>query len=264
MKKLSILILLLFSLILTGCDQKKQADDLLAQIKTKEKIVIGVKGDSKPFGFIQDDTPQGFDIDVAKQISKDIFLSDDIKYIEFVPVKTYERIPALNSGKVDILVATLSINDKRKEIIDFSEPYFVAGQTLMVPKSSRITSIEQLNNKNVAVILGSTGEKTVRMLAPLANAVGAVNYKEAVSMLQDRSVEAILGDDSLLYGRLPKNGQYKILNARYTKEYYAVGLRKGSEYESLKKQINKTIKNIQENGELNRINAKWIPKNKIQ
>lgn len=263
MKKLSIL-LSVFLFLLTGCTKETKTTNLLDDIKAKEKIVVGIKNDSKPFGFIKDGKFQGFDIDIAKEISKEIFSSNDEKYIEFIPLNASERISALNTGKVDILVATLSMNKSREAIIDFSNPYFVAGQTLMVAKNSYIGSIEQLNNKNVAVVLGTTGEKTLRTLAPVANSVGAFNYHEAFNMLKKGQVEAILADDSLLYGILSENKNYKILNSRYTEEYYAVGIRKCPENKELKKQINQTIRKIQENGRMAQIKSKWIPKNKIK
>jgi len=262
MKKLSIF-LLLISFFLTGCTKEQENPDLLKTIKERDKIIIGVKEDSKPFGFVKDGIYQGFDIDIAKEISKNIFNEEDEKHIEFVPVKASERIYALNDGKVDIIIATLSINERRRQIIDFSVPYYVAGQTLMLPQLSKVTSIEQLNGKNIAVVLGTTGEKTVRMLAPNANAVGAMNYKEAFKFLSSGSVSAILADDSLLYGLLSENRGYKLLNSRYTEEFYAVGLRRGKENLALKNKINGTLKELQNNGRLNRIKEKWLGSRKI-
>lgn len=101
---------------------------------------------------------------------------------------------------MDIVIATLSVNERRKDIIDFSRPYFVAGQAIMVPRYSRISSISQLNNKPVAIVLGTTGEKTLRLLAPNANAVGTLTYKEAFELLKQNKVDAILADDSLYTG----------------------------------------------------------------
>src|SRR5699024_9658782 len=140
-------------------------------------------------------------------------MSDFRGHVKFIPLKPSERISALNTGKVDIVIATLSVNERRKDIIDFSRPYFVAGQAIMVPRYSRISSISQLNNKPVAIVLGTTGEKTLRLLAPNANAVGTLTYKEAFELLKQNKVDAILADDSLLYGLLLETRGYKILPA---------------------------------------------------
>ncbi len=262
MKKLNLLILLI-CLFLTGCTQEKTPLNSLDTIKSRDKIIIGIKDDSKPFGFIKDGKITGFDADIAQNISRKIFNSEE-NHIEFVPLKPSERIIALNTGKVDIVIATLSINERRKDIIDFSIPYYIAGQALMVPKNSKLSSIEQLNNKAVAIILGTTGEKTVRLLAPNATVIGAMSYKDAFSYLKNGEVDAILADDSLLYGLVMDNRGYKILPSRYTEEYYAIGLRQGEENITLKKQINAIIKGMQQNGKLNRIREKWIPNFRIQ
>lgn len=262
MKKLSFF--LLICLFLTGCGIKNRPKDFLDEIKLKDKIVVGIKNDSKPFGFVQNGEITGFDADIAKHIAASIFNDDYKEHLEFIPLGPSQRLTALNSGKVDIVIATLSINERRKDIIDFSNPYFEAGQALMVPAGSRISSIEQLNNKKAAVVLGTTGEKTIRMFAPNATSIGAVNYDDAFDYLEQGLVDAILADDSLLYGILSQKRGYKILKPRYTKEYYAIGIRKGSEYASLKKQLNAILNSMQQTGKLNVIKEKWIPEYKMK
>ena len=262
MRKLNILIFLL-CLILTGCTSEK-TNSLLDDIKARNKIIVGIKDDSKPFGFIQNGEITGFDADIARETAKKIFLSDYKEHLQFVPLKPSERIAALNTGRVDIVIATLSVNERRKDIIDFSIPYFVAGQALMVPKYSRISSISQLNDKPVAIVLGTTGEKTVRLLAPNANVVGVASYKEAFELLKEGKIDAILADDSLLYGLLSETKEYKILPPRYTEEYYAIGLRKGDETLTLKKHLDSIIKELEQSGKLARIKEKWVPNYKMK
>lgn len=261
MKKLNILILLI-CLFLSGCTQEQTPPNSLETIKNKNKITVGIKVDSKPFGYIENNEFKGFDIDIAKAVARKII--NNPNNIEFVPLRASERIMALNTNKVDMVVATLSINERRKDIIDFSIPYYVAGQALMVPKASKLSSIEQLNDKSVAIILGTTGEKTIRLLAPNATVIGATSYKEAFDKLKNNEVDAILSDDSLLYGLIMDNYGFKILPSRYTEEYYAIGIKKGEENSTLKKQINTTIKIMQQNGKLNRIKEKWVPNFKIK
>lgn len=262
MKKLSILFLFII-FFLVGCTKEEKKPDTLSLIKERGKIIIGVKNDSKPFGFIKDGKYQGFDIDIAHEISKNIFIEDNENHIEFVPLKPTEKIFALNDGKVDIIIAALSVNEKRKQIIDFSKPYHVTGQTLMLPIASKILTIEQLNGKNIAVVLGTTGEKTGRMLVPNANLIGTTNYNEALKLLSNGTVQAILADESLLYGLLADNKRYKILNSRYTEEYYAIGIRQGEENTSLKNKINNILDDMQTTGKLNRIKEKWLGSKRI-
>ncbi len=258
MKKLSFLFLLI-CFFLAGCTQEQRPSDLLDEIKLKDRINVGIKTDSKPFGFIRNDEITGFDADIAYEISKRIFNSDFKGHVKFVPLTPSERISALNTGKVDIVVATMSINERRKDIIDFSKPYYVAGQAIMVPRYSRISSISQLNDRPTAIVLGTTGEKTLRLLAPNANAVGVPTYKEAFQLLKDNKVVAILADDSLLYGFLTETRGYKILPSRYTEEYYAVGIKKGEDTKNLRKMVNVTIRSLEQSGKLAKIKNRWIP-----
>ncbi len=264
MKKVSTFLSIFFCLIilsgLFGCTSaNREPKDTLARIKFKNKIVVGIKNDSKPFGYVENNELKGFDVDIAKSISKSLLGDDKGELIDFVIVTPESRISDLNSGKVDIVIATMSISAKRNHIIDFTNPYFVAGQALMVKESSKINSIECLNTKKAGIILGTTGEKTIRQLAPNATVIAKKNYNEAFNLLKEDRVDAILADDSILYGFIIDNKGYKILPARYTKEFYAIALRQGDENKELKDTLNKILSHMQQSGKLNRIKEKWIP-----
>ncbi len=259
LKKICLLVLLAFcSVFFTGCTgSDKEPKDLLARIKFRNKIVIGIKSDSKPFGFIENNELQGFDVDIAKGITKRILGDEELA--EFIEVTAESRISDLNSGKADIIIATMSINPKRAEIIDFTNPYFIAGQALMVKNDSKINGIENLNTRKAGIILGTTGEKTLRFMAPNATVIGEKNYNDAFNLLKEDRVDAILADDTILYGFIMDNKGYKILPTRYTKEYYAVALRQGKENKALKEELNKILQHMQQSGSINRIKDKWIP-----
>lgn len=264
MKKVSILLLIFFCSVLFlglfGCTKEaKEPKDLLARIKFRNKIIIGIKNDSKPFGYVEDGELKGFDVDVAKSISKILLGDDKGELIEFVIVTPESRISELNSGNVDIIIATMSISAKRNHIVDFTNPYFVAGQALMVKEGSKVNSIQSLNTRRAGIILGTTGEKTIRQLAPNATVIAKKNYNEAFNLLKEDRVDAILADDSILYGFIMDNKGYKILPARYTKEFYAIALRQGDENKELKDALNKILNRMQQTGKLNRIKEKWIP-----
>jgi|GluameStandDraft_1065615.scaffolds.fasta_scaffold00108_40 putative glutamine transport system substrate-binding protein len=260
MKKVIILLCVFFLFLgLAGCTVSKNSKDLLSKIKLKNKIVIGIKNDSKPFGYIENDELKGFDVDIAKSVSRRLLGDTTGELIEFIYVTPESRISDLNSGKVDMIIATMSINSTRSHIVDFTNPYFIAGQALMVPSGSKVNSIESLNTKKAGIILGTTCEKTIRHLAPNATIIGRKTYSEVFNLLKENKVDAILADDSILYGFVMDNRGYKILPARYTKEYYSIALRKGDESKELKEELNKLIDFMQQSGRLNRIKEKWIP-----
>ena len=149
-----VLCLLLFIMIFaTGCGRKKdEPKDLLDTIKARGKVIVGVKNDTKPFGFLdKDGNLIGYDIDIAKKIAYLIF--GDENQIEFVPVTPSNRIMKLNSGQVDMLVATMSVTSQRLQLFDFSTTYHIAGQVYQ-------NSMENISNEldgfeiptNVAVL----------------------------------------------------------------------------------------------------------------
>jgi ABC-type amino acid transport substrate-binding protein len=120
MKK--IICLLILSLIfLTGC-KKEEEKNALEQIKEKDMLVVGINDDSKPFGFISKATGEyeGFDVDVARYIAKDILGSE--RKVKFVALDTSKRIEAITSGDVDMAIATMTVTPQRQYLIDFSIP----------------------------------------------------------------------------------------------------------------------------------------------
>lgn len=242
---------------LSGCQSKKAGKDLLQVIKERGKIIVGVKYDSKPFGFIDSDNQlKGFDIDLAREIAKIIFGSEDA--VEFKQVTSSNRIFSLSSGAVDMVIATMTINAKRQQVIDFSDPYYIAGQAIMVNKHSRIKSLKDLDGRKVIVVLGTTGEKNIRELVPGAKVQGFRTYTDAFSALQAGRADALTTDDTIINGFLSENINYKILGERYTREPYGIGFKKSSETEMFRRAINIALEEIKNDGTLDKLRTKWV------
>lgn len=255
----SIIFLLIFTsaLLLCGCKKNKDKMDDLDTILDRGYLIVGVKQDSPPFGFYKNEILQGIDIEIARAIANDIFKNDQPSNIKFVSVDAQNRIAILNSGEVDILVATMSINDKRRLIINFSNPYFSASQKLMVRKDSKISHINYFNtNGRIAVIYGTTGEKILHLIAPTARVIGVESYAAAIELLKYGNVDGILGDDCILAGY--NRGDFKIINRSYTNEYYAVAVRKTEKSGALLEQINSTIAILLDEKRINYLKKQFI------
>ncbi len=250
--------LLFCFLVFCGCTFGEKKENALTHAILINKITIGVKCDSKPFGFIDNQgNIQGFDVDIAKNITN-LILGDE-NSLELVCVSAQSRIADLNSKKVDLLVAAMSITDNRANVVRFSTPYYIAGQAIMTKNNSKIAALSDLNKANVGFILGTTSERTIRNLAPAANLRASKTYFEIFELLKDDEIDAILADDSILYGILMDNNGYKILPKRYTREYYAVATRQNKESNELFEEVNNAINIMQQRGIINEIKAKWIP-----
>jgi polar amino acid transport system substrate-binding protein len=105
----------------------------LEEIKKRGTLVAGVKTDFPPFGYVDSSGKNlGFDVDVAHRFAKAL-LGDESK-VELVAVTSGNRIPFLQSGKIDIIIATVTITDERKQVVDFSEPYFLSAACSWFPR----------------------------------------------------------------------------------------------------------------------------------
>lgn len=247
-----------FTIALSGCSKFKKEENLsdLEMIKKRGYLIVGVKVDSPPFGFYKDGKIVGIDVELAQNIANNIFKNNSPEHIQFVPVNAQNRIAKLNSKEVDILVATMSVNEKRKLIMDFSTPYFVANQKIMVKKNSKVSHLQYFNSSGrLAVVMGTTGEKISRLIAPNARFVGAKSYIEAFNLLLNNQVDAILGDDCILANF--NNGDFKIVNRAYSREYYAVAIRKDENSKELLNSINAEITTLLDKKHINLIKAKY-------
>lgn len=188
------LLLILFSLIfLAGCQSNNLANqDTLEKATAAKKIVWGVKYDTKLFGLMNIESRQveGFDIDIAKALTKEILGQES--EAEFVEVTSKTRIPLLKNGNIDGIIATMTISEERKKQVDFSDVYFDAGQSLLVNKTSQIKSIADLNESTtVLAVKGSTSADNIREHAPKTKVLELENYAEAFTALQSGQGDAM-------------------------------------------------------------------------
>ena len=256
LKKILPIFLIFIMVIMSGCKEQKKLNQL-EQIIERDKLIVGVKTDSKPFGYIDSGSLEiiGFDIDIAKRIAKDI-LGSETK-VKLIPVTPENRIETLTSGQADIIVATMSITNAREEVVDFSEPYFIAGQSAAVLNNGKIQSYADLNQKRVLVVLGTTSAGNIKTNIPGSLIVGYKNYDEMFNALKNNRGDAAVTDDAILSGFIMDNPNYKLLNPRLTIEPYGVGINKGNHSVALKNAINRTISAMKTDGTLNSLKQKW-------
>lgn len=256
MIKKIILLLICFCFIFSGCGKKTTENDDFANVIKRDKLIVGVRDDAPPFGF-KDEKGNliGYDIDLAKIIAKDI-LGNENK-VEFVPVTASNRIMKLSANEVDFLIATMSITNQRQQILDFSVPYYVAGQAILVNSSSKATSLSDFEGKKLIIVFGSTSERNLRTNVPEVTVIGYKNYNDAYRALKQNKADGIVADDTILLNYALKDKSVKLLPKRYSKEPYAVVFRKEKESERLLIRVNHIIGRLASKGQLNRLQEKW-------
>lgn len=247
---------LLMIVSLTGCSEKPSIDTLTA-IKQRGKIIAGVRYDARPFGFIdEDEQVKGFDIDLCRAIAERIL--GDRNAIEFKQVTSSNRIFSITSGTVDFSAATMTITPKRQKIIDFSNPYYIAGQAIMIPKDSPIKELSDLSGKKIIVALGSTSEMNIRQRFRDAEILGFRTYTDAFSALRTGRGDALTTDDTIIYGFISENPEFIMLQERLTEEPYGLGFKKGPEANTLRETINMILKDLARDGTITKLEEKWM------
>jgi glutamate transport system substrate-binding protein len=216
---------------------KFDAGTTMAALQAKGKITVGTKFDQPLFGLKNpvSNEVEGFDVEMAKIIASKIFggsAADAGKKIEFVETVSKNREPFIQEGKVDFVVATYTINDTRKQVVDFAGPYYVAGQDIMVKAdNTTIKSVTDLNGKKVCSVAGSTSIKNVQEKAPQADISTSFDkYSLCAEALADGRVQAVTTDDIILLGLIKDNpGKFKLVKKTFTTEPYGIGLKKGDD-----------------------------------
>ncbi len=206
------------------------ADSTMAKLASAGTLRVGTKFDQPLFGLKGlDGKPVGFDVEVAKIVAAKLGIpADKITYTE-TPSKIREDV--LVNKQVDMVVATYTINDARKQKVSFAGPYYVAGQDLMVKAdNTAITGPDSLKaaNARVCSVSGSTPAKNIATYVDPANIVLFDVYSKCADALRNGQVEAVTTDNVILSGLVSTSqGAFKLVGKTFTKEPYGIGIAKG-------------------------------------
>jgi len=193
------------------------------------KLKIGIKFDQPGMGLKKGSEYTGMDVDVATYIAKQLGASESD--ITWVQAPSAQRETLLETGQVDMVVATYSITDARKEKVSFAGPYFVAGQDLLIrADDSSITGPDSLDGKKLCSVKGSTSAQKVKDKYPGVQLQEFGTYSECLPALATGGVDALTTDDTILagYAAQPEfKGKFKVVGQPFSEENYGVGLKKG-------------------------------------
>ncbi|NUR84217.1 MAG: glutamate ABC transporter substrate-binding protein [Nonomuraea sp.] len=252
---------------LAACGGKSYST-VLDKVTDSGEITVGTKWDQPSLGLKKGGgDPQGFDVDVAKAVVKELAGGKDVK-ITFKESPSSNREALLANGTVDIIFATYSITDARKSKVTFGGPYVIAHQDTMVrADDTAITKATDLKDKRICQAQGSNSYKRITDPPPdgklnlPAKLVGASNYSECVTKLGGGNLDAVTTDNLILAGFAAQSpGKYKVLNDPFTDEKYGIGLKKGDTKTC--EAVNKALTKLWSDGTMTKLLQQWFGQTK--
>ncbi|MFC4761189.1 transporter substrate-binding domain-containing protein [Fructobacillus durionis] len=260
-------ILLVAFLIIAGvwaadaAHKNQTHQDTLERVKTTKQISWGVKTDTKLFGLVNTKTgkSEGFDVDLAKALTKQIGKQLNLNLTPtFTPVNASSKVQLLKNTNIDGVLAVMTITKERAKVVDFSDSYFPAGNSLLVKKDSGINSIKDLNDssKTILVALGTTAADTVKKEAPNAKVLALQDYASAMQALKAGQGQAIVTDNAILYGLATENPDYKVVGG--TLSYGPYGVAFDHNQKGMVDETNKALATLKKNGTYNALIKKWF------
>ncbi|GGE10700.1 MULTISPECIES: transporter substrate-binding domain-containing protein [Rhizobium] len=224
-----------------------------AEIKAKGKLVVGIQGDNPPWGFVTSAGKQdGLDADIATLFAKELGVE-----VEFVPLEVNNRIPALTTGRVDVLFATMAMLPDRAKAVQFSKPYAANAIVLIGPKDKSIKTNEDMANLTIGVAKGAAQDTQVTKNAPATATIRRYDGDApSIQALASGQVEA-LGGNIFYMDRVEKAVPGKFENKlEFQKLYNGACTRLGEK--ELNAELNTFIDKIKANGELKKVYDKWM------
>jgi polar amino acid transport system substrate-binding protein len=223
------------------------------EIKARGKLVVGIQGDNPPWGFVTSGGKQdGLDADIATLFGKELGVP-----VEFVPLEVNNRIPALTTGRVDVLFATMAMLPDRAKAVQFSKPYVANAIVLIGPKSAEIKTNDDMAKFTVGVAKGAAQDTQVTKNAPPSTTIRRYDGDAAsVQALVSGQVDT-LGGNIFYMDRVEKARPGEFENKlEFQKLYNGACTRLGEK--EINAAINTFIDKIKANGELKNVYHKWM------
>lgn len=235
---------------------KADADAAVANIRARGRLIVGLDIGSNLFSFRDPITGEitGFDVDIAGEIARDIFGGPS--HVEYRILSADERITALQKSRVDVVVKTMTITCERRKLINFSTVYLDANQRILAPRDSPIAKVSDLSGKRVCVARGTTSLRRVREIAPPPIIVSVVNWADCLVAMQQRQIDAVSTDDTILAGLVEEDPYLHIVGPNMANQPYGIGI--NLENTGLVRFVNGTLERIRGDGTWNTLYRKWL------
>lgn len=229
---------------------------ILAAFVFAKTITVGTSADFPPFEYIENGQFVGFDTDLMREIAKLANLE-----LKFVDMSFDSLIPALRAGQIDVAAAAMTITDERRQVVDFSKPYWTADQSIIVKADSDLTITVLFQKGKIGVQTGTTGDLWCtdnlvgKGLLPEKNLKRYDTFVLALSDLLNGNIDAIVLD-SPVGNRFASLKPVKVVGVIVTGEQYGIAVKKGNK--ELLDKINSALGVLIETGKMAELIDKYF------
>lgn len=221
--------------------------------KSNDVIKMGTNAAFPPFEYTLGTEVVGFDVTVSQLISRDYG-----KKLKVVDMNFDGLIAALQSGSIDFIAAGMTATEERRKNVDFSEPYYLSKQTIIVKASDKtVASVNDLKGKVVGVQAGTTGELFATEEIEGLNVKSFKTGIDAALALKNGAIEAIIIDELPAQEIVCRNVELKLVEDDFYTDEYAIAVKKGNT--ELLNSINKTIEKIKADGTYQKLIDAYMP-----
>lgn len=216
----------------------------------KKAIYVGTNAEFPPFEYLEEGKMVGFDIDLINAIGKELGREIVMKDMSFDGL-----LPALQSKKVDLVIAGMTASEERKKSVNFTEPYYSANQVIVLQESNNeIKDFADLKDKKIGVMLGFTGDLVITEMGLPSEKYNAAYA--GIMALQNGKLDAVVLDSETAVNYVKKNPGLKLAEGKGEAEDYAIAVRK--EDTKLLEDVNKAIATLKSNGEFEKLLEKYF------
>ncbi|MDT5256094.1 MAG: polar amino acid transport system substrate-binding protein [Mycobacterium sp.] len=235
---------------------RAEADAAVADIRARGRLIVGLDIGSNLFSFRDPLTGEitGFDVDIAGEIARDIFGAPS--HVEYRILSSEERITALQRSEVDVVVKTMTITCERRKLVNFSTVYLDTNQRILAPRDSPIVKVGDLSGKRVCVAKGTTSLQRIREIDPQPIIVSVVSWADCLVAMQQREIDAVSTDDSILAGLVEEDPYLHIVGPNMATQPYGIGINLNNT--ALVRFVNGTLERIRRDGTWNTLYRKWL------
>lgn len=236
---------------LAACGSSKDSDSNKSSGKA-ETLTMGTNASFPPYEYVDDNGKiVGIDAEIAQAIADKLGMKLEIKDMEFESL-----VPAVKAKSIDLALAGMTVNEERKQSVNFSDSYSTGVQVVIVKENSEIKTVDDLKGKKIGVQAGTTGDTYCTDDFGEENVKQFSNGSLAVAALANGQVDCVVIDNEPAKNYVAANSGLKILDTEYVTEDYAIAISKDND--ELLKKVNNALKELKDDGTVDKIIGKYI------